>query len=332
MVPLLGKTSSCYSISRSIFHSNSWQIDWTFAARKCPIATLPLPLPGPEQSRRTLEPLEPTIKARFPPNRKKTKEQSRPSLGLGDWFQPADPENHVVATARSLFLNVIEERAKTREVLRALRSDVFPLYQRHWPPGEGPLDRVMSPSDFRKFPDLQAALFSWADHFCLCRGDKGLWTIQTALETLALWRPDPDDAEFLAWEYPVFRLGSLLQEKIVFVDDGWNMELWDERTYRRSSQRRYAEFLENYVNAAKRRVAARGAERALRKTEREHYEWLVRHQIEGETPKSISQYPRAVAVATVKRYAGELRALVDLPERPRGRPRKNVYIPSSPRK
>ena len=85
-------------------------------------------------------------------NRKKTKEQSKPRLGLGDWFQPADPENHVVATARSLFLNVIEERAKALEVLRALRSDVFPLYQRHWPPGGGPLDRVMSPSDFRKLP------------------------------------------------------------------------------------------------------------------------------------------------------------------------------------
>jgi len=231
------------------------------------------------------------------------------------------------AEARGQVLAVIERVAP--EVLRALRDEVLPSYaaRAHLSLPSTPI--VLLPAG------LRAALEAWANRLGFKAQD---WLLEQALQTLEVWHRCPFLLEEpLEWAvYPgasYWAPVSPQERRLVFQDPGWNPA---EETWAAAEKRirqAFEQHLKAYRERIERRARERGFKRPAEKRARSgpedlHFEWLVRHQVQGWTCERIAEEyggaDQAVSPVAIDRAIRETARLIGLRITPhrKGRKRK----------
>ena len=96
-----------------------------------------------------------------------------------------------------------------------------------------------------------------------------------------------------------------------------------ESDYRDSTVKAFEQQLDHHLQETEDASLSRGTKRTRGPVPAEHYEWLVRRQIETESLQSIAASPgMKVSVDAVRAAIRKLRNLIDLPPLRPGRPRK----------
>ena len=231
--------------------------------------------------------------------------EDRVRLG-GAWYDPSEQKEWVVDGARWKFLLTVGRRRKARQVLVNLRDDVLPVHVRASP------SRLVRASQLKRYPELESAIDQWGRHFRLCDGQRGTWTIEYALNTLYLWqRMGEENAQPRVLEFvrpvKVYWEKSELPE---FAFRAWLIQLEPRSEYKRELCGALNKYLDDEEKAAR----ETGLVPDTRSFTTEHFEWLVRRQVEGERIGSIATSPgRETSEDAVKKALTRLRKLLDLP-------------------
>lgn len=210
-------------------------------------------------------------------------------------YRADNPDAEVRIRNRWRFLEVAEDRPRARvKVIDGFRAGPWNVYQnlRPWEhiPSQTPYpETAFFPHflnfDLRSCPRLYEEIRVWASECNLSRDGAGDWVFRVAFETLGLWQ--------------VYEARGT----------GGPASLHLARFYSGPAGERF--FPNDDVRHASGKYCP------------EHFEWLVRYQIEMESIDSISSDPRKVTLSAAKKAIRELRQLIDLPpRRPPGRPSK----------
>ncbi|NPV52636.1 MAG: hypothetical protein HPY71_03830 [Firmicutes bacterium] len=200
-------------------------------------------------------------------------------VGPGEYTTPEGQK----AEAQSFFLIAVERLAP--EVLKALAEEVYPCYQ-----GE----------DMRYVPDsLRAALDAWMQKFHI----KADWILEQALDTMSLWRQYPPVLKWEPLEWGIIALGPAEwypvpkeEQRLIFHSDGWHIDIETRGQARDRLMSEFKAYLEEYLNYVEAIAGGRGWTRTFEKRGRSargkpdlHFEWLVRHQVQGWTCERIAE-------------------------------------------
>ena len=231
--------------------------------------------------------------------------EDRLRLG-GAWYDPSEQKEWVVDGARWKFLVTVGRRSKARQVLVNLRDDVLPVHER-----ASPSSRIRA-NQLKRYPDLESAIYQWGRHFRLCDGQRGTWTIEYALNTLYLWqRMGEENAQPRVLEFvrpvKVYWEKSELPE---FAFRAWLIQLEPRSEYNSE----LVDALNKYLDDAEKVAREAGLVPDAKGFTTEHFEWLVRRQVEGERIGSIATSPgRGTSEDAVRKALTRLRNLLDLP-------------------
>ena len=221
----------------------------------------------------------------------------------GTYHDPSENEEPSVDDARNIFLWTIEQREKARECLINLHDEVLPIYLRH-----GPVKHVQ-PSQLLRYGELEASIMRWAREFHLCAGETGTWVIEVALGTLEDWR-NPVIAKHLLFSRTSGAGGWIKYEPPKFEFRPWLMYFERRSDYKTQVLAQ----LGRYLNEAEKDAGDVGLAREGTTKYKEHFEWLVRRQVEGESIGSIANTVPSRERPAVERAIRRLRTLLELPD------------------
>ena len=225
----------------------------------------------------------------------------------GAWYDPSEQKEWVVDGVRRKFLLTVARRPKARRVLVNLRDDVLPVYER-----ASPSSPVLRASQLKRYPELESAIHQWGRHFSLCDGQRGTWIINYALNTLHIWQrmveKNMQPRRLFQFVIPV----KVYTEKSELPE--FKFRAWPIQTERRSAyEGKLLGALNKYLDDAEKVAREAGFVQDDRSFTTEHFEWLVRRQVEGESIGSIATSPRLTSKYTVRKALTRLRNLLDLP-------------------
>ena len=220
----------------------------------------------------------------------------------GTYHDPSENEEPSVDDARNIFLWTIEQREKARECLINLRDNVLPIYHQHGPA------KYIQPSQLLWHGELEATIMRWALEFHLCAGEKGTWVIEVALHTLEDWR-NPVIAKHLLFSRTSGAGGWIKYEPPKFEFRPW-LIYYERRSHYRTQ---VLAQLGTYLDEAEKDAGDAGLAREGTTKLKEHFEWLVRRQVEGEYVGSITNTVPTRERSGVERAIRRLRKLLELP-------------------
>jgi hypothetical protein len=223
---------------------------------------------------------------------------------LGDYFNPASPDNPIDSHYRKIFLEAV--RQEVPSVLEGLQKEVFPIYQSIVQPEGYTLARatdlatlgtsvaaprralvvpLVAAEYLHRYSDLNEALAKWKRTYHL----DVPWMIEKALLTLHYWKTDRA-REALKWS-PVWPIREMLltgaeaamAEFVPLIKQAWEPEEETLDQYFRRLDNEYAKAKAAYRTRIIGLCQQKGWRITHKRDDDEHFTWLARFQC-GEEP------------------------------------------------
>jgi hypothetical protein len=260
------------------------------------------------------------------------------SLGVGKYYNPIKSRASLEHNARVAFLRAVEN--KTPEVLNSLHRDVCHLYERVYrvSPPQSEDDWLYSihpgivsdwftgrpgtnwtPRSRPALNRLKKALFAWASNYNISAG----WTIGYALDAMMFWvayQSFPDRRRVRRWGIGP-RWYFEKREFRRFEYPNWQGE--KEDAYRDRVHQQFELHLQRYMSEIRNQASTLPTIPKISKPER--FEMLALYLCRGMNREQIAELREfSKDVTVIYRDLREAAQMIDLPLRPRGRPRKKL--------
>jgi hypothetical protein len=279
------------------------------------------------------------------------------SLGVGKYYNPVTSRASLKHNARVAFLQAVEN--KTPEVLNSLHHDVWHFYESiYWrvsaPESEedwlysihpgivsdwftGRPAANWTPRSRPALNRLKKALFAWASNYNIFAG----WTIMYALDAMMFWaayQSFPDHRRMGRW----LRTEDDLQSRSYGIQQTWgigtrwyfekrelrrfeypNWQGEEEDDYRDRVDQQFKLHLQRYMSEIRKQASTLPKIPKISKPER--FEMLALYLCRGMNREQIAKRREfSKDVTVIYRDIREAAQMIDLPLRPRGRPRKKL--------